>query len=191
MVWMGRIDPDTPKGLEDELEISRITGHQLEYVGFVENEKYYRDIIVPALHNQAVRREQFQTREEKYEFYNAAKVSLIPVKCEESFGLTYIESMMAGTPVITYARGAAPEIVKDGETGFLVNASAEDIRGEYITRHWGIEGLREAVNRLYSFSREEYEIMRTACKKYVKENFSMKRMADAYEKLYMEAVKKL
>lgn len=184
LIWIGRIDPDTPKGLEDAIQVSKMTGHTLKYVGFIENEQYFRDTVMTVLHDNVIRKEQFQSRREKYIFYQEAKVSLIPVKCEESFGLTYIESMMAGTPVITYAKGAAPEIVKDGETGFLINPSIDDIRGNYLIKQCGIAGLVEAVERIYALSAEEYEVMRRACKKHVSEKFSLKIMVDEYEKLY-------
>lgn len=184
LIWVGRIDPDTPKGLEDAIQVSKITGHTLKYVGFIENEQYFRDTIMTVLHDNVIKKEQFRSRKEKYRFYQEAKVSLIPVKCEESFGLTYIESMMAGTPVITYARGAAPEIVKDGKTGFLINPSEADIRGDYLIKQCGIAGLIEAVKRIYSLSDMEYEVMRCACKKHVSEKFSLKTMVDKYEKLY-------
>lgn len=184
LVWVGRIDPDTPKGLEDAIQVSKITGYGLKYVGFIENEAYYRNTIMTVLHDNVIRKKQFQTRKEKDMFYQEAKVSLIPVKCEESFGLTYIESMAAGTPVITYARGAAPEIIKDGKTGFLINPSESDIRGNYLIKQCGIAGLIEAVNLIYSLSDKEYETMRCACKKHISENFSLKNMVDRYEKLY-------
>ena len=92
--------------------------------------------------------------------------------------------MAAGTPVITYARGAAPEIIKDGKTGFLINPSESDIRGNYLIKQCGIAGLIEAVNLIYSLSDKEYETMRCACKKHISENFSLKNMVDRYEKLY-------
>lgn len=184
IAWVGRIDPDTPKGLEDAIQVSKILDLKLKYVGFVENEQYFRDTVLSVMHNNVHRGEQFRTREEKYEFYGRAKFSLIPVKCEESFGLTYIESMMAGTPVITYARGAAPEVIKDGETGFLVNPSETDHRGDFVVKQSGLEGLLEAVKLINSLSAEDYAAMRNTCREHVSKNFSLSLMADNYEKLY-------
>nr|HPO05698.1 glycosyltransferase [Candidatus Gracilibacteria bacterium] len=77
------------------------------------------------------------------EFQNS-KVFILPVLLEEAFGLVFAESMSCGTPVVTFARGAAPEIIEDGKTGFLVNPSDEDIRGDWIIKKTGIKGLCEA-----------------------------------------------
>ena len=58
-----------------------------------------------------------------------------------------IEAMACGTPVIAFAKGSVPEVVKDGVTGFIVNASDDDIRGDWIIKKTGIEGLCEAVEK--------------------------------------------
>lgn len=121
-------------------------------------------------------------------FYHSAKVTLLPIQCEESFGLTLVESMAAGTPVIAYAKGAIPEIIKDGETGFIVNASKDDIRGNWITKAYGLEGLCEALQRLYNMSPIRYLEMRKNCVRHVNDNFKASRMVDQYEALYAELI---
>ena len=80
--------------------------------------------------------------------------------------MVVVESMAAGTPALAYARGAMPELIKDGETGYLLGTEDEMI-----------DALR-TVERLD----------RKRCCEWVKQNFSVERMVDGYERLYKEAV---
>ncbi len=63
--------------------------------------------------------------EAKRRLFSISRALLVPIRWEEPFGLVMIEALLAGCPVIAFERGAAPEIVEDGETGFLVH----DVRG--------------------------------------------------------------
>ena len=121
---------------------------------------------------------------EKTTLLQKAKCLLVPIKWEEPFGLMFTEAMSCGTPVVTFARGSAPEIVIDGVTGFLVNQSEELKRGDYIVKKTGVEGLCEAVERLYALPEGEYQTMRKAARKRVEEHFTTTRMVDAYEKVF-------
>jgi len=66
------------------------------------------------------------SHEVKVELLSKAKALLFPVQWEEPFGLTVIEALACGTPVIAYRHAAMPEIIKDGETGFLVKYKDEE-----------------------------------------------------------------
>lgn len=118
--------------------------------------------------------------------YQTSKVFIFPITWEEPFGLVTIEAMACGTPVIAYARGSMPEIIKDGETGFLVNPSDDDIRGDWIVKKTGIDGLKEAVERIYTLSDTEYLVMRQNCRRHVENNFTIKHMIDNYIKVYKQ-----
>lgn len=118
-----------------------------------------------------------------HEFRNA-KAFLFPVHWEEPFGLVMIESMATGTPVIAYARGSVPEVMSDGITGFLVNESSNEIRGQWIIKNTGIAGLKEAIERIKHTPADEYQSMRWACREHVKQHFSLETMVDAYESVY-------
>lgn len=122
--------------------------------------------------------------------YQNSKLFLFPLRWEEPFGLTLIESMACGTPVVAYARGSVSEIVKDGETGFIVNPSDSDIRGNWIIKKTGIDGLCEAVEKIYSMPEEEYKKMRFACRTHVENHFTVERMVDDYVKVYEEILSK-
>jgi glycosyltransferase involved in cell wall biosynthesis len=99
-----------------------------------------------------------------------------------------IEAMACGTPVIAYARGSVPEVIVDGVTGFVVNSSDDDIRGNWIIKKTGIEGLQEAIEKIYSLSDDEYLKIRKNCRKHVEENFTFNKMVDEYEKVYKEVI---
>lgn len=116
--------------------------------------------------------------------FQDSKLFLMPTLLEEAFGFVYAESMSCGTPVVTFARGSAPEIIKDGVTGFLVNPSDDDIRGDWIIKKTGFAGLCEAVEKIYSLSQVEYKKMRLASRQQVVDNFSAEKMAKRYLEMY-------
>jgi glycosyltransferase involved in cell wall biosynthesis len=99
----------------------------------------------------------------KRELYAKASVALMPICWEEPFGLVMIEAMACGTPVIAFARGAAPEIVADGETGFLVQdtdsmvSALERVEGisparcrRHVEKHFDVTVMVAGYLRMYS-----------------------------------------
>lgn len=123
------------------------------------------------------------------EFFASAKAFLFPLQWEEPFGLVLIEAMAAGTPVICFARGSIPEIVKDGETGFVVNPADDDQRGSWTVKQSGVEGIREALRLLYDMPARRYQEMRKAAREHVERTFTIDKMVDNYEAVYREALK--
>ncbi len=121
--------------------------------------------------------------------YQSSKVFLFPVILEEPFGFVMAESMACGTPVVAYAKGAVPELVKDGLTGYIVNSSDDDIRGNWIIKKTGVKGLCEAINKIYSLQKDKYEEMRTNCRKHVEANFDIDRMVKEYIDVYKRLIK--
>lgn len=124
------------------------------------------------------------------EKYRQSKAFLFPLQWEEPFGLVVIEALATGTPVIAFARGAAPEIIADGKTGFLVNYSDADIRGDFTVKKTGNDGLIEAVERLYSLSDTAYRMMRRSARKHVENHFTASRMTSEYATVYRTFKKK-
>ncbi len=103
--------------------------------------------------------------EPKRELLGKARATLFPIDWEEPFGLVMVESMLMGTPVISFARGAAPEVIDEGVTGFLVRT------------------VDEMVNRIG----RAQSLDRSRCRARARERFSSCRMARDYERVYEEA----
>lgn len=182
LLWYGRIDPTKNKGLISTISVANKTKHPLEIYVHIEDKKYYDEVIVPLLTSETERKSPTNKRE----MFKNAKIYLFPIDWEEPFGLVMIESMAMGTPVVAFAKGSVPEVIKDGETGFIVNPSDDDIRGNWIIKKTGIEGLYEAVERIYAMPEDQYRQMRLNCRKHVEENFTINRMVDEYEKVYRQ-----
>lgn len=109
------------------------------------------------------------------DYYKKAKLLIFPLRKPESFGLVMIESMACGTPVVAFGRGAVPEIVKDGVTGFI--CPPDDI-----------DSMVKAVKRIYEMPEDEYQAMRRACRKHVEENFTVEKMVSGYEAVYKKVI---
>lgn len=129
-----------------------------------------------------------KNREDLIVDYQTSKLFLFPVLWEEPFGLVMIEAMACGTPVIAFAKGAIPEIVQDGKTGFIVNFSDTDIRGNWIIKKTGVEGLLEAVEKIYSMSDREYLKMRNDCRVHVEKYFTAEKMSKNYYNIYKSLI---
>lgn len=150
--------------------------------------EYFHQKVKPYLASEFVQKMLVLQGEEKSMLLRNAKLFVFPIQWEEPFGMVMIEAMASGTPVVAFARGAVPEIVKDGETGFLVNSSETDKRGDWITKTTGMDGLCEAIERIYAMSRERYQEMRYAAHLHVSRYFTVAKMGAEYEKVYQEVI---
>jgi glycosyltransferase involved in cell wall biosynthesis len=103
----------------------------------------------------------------KLELLRGARATLFPIQWEEPFGLVMIESMLLGTPVIAFRRGATPEVIDEGITGFIVNDVAE------------------MVDRILHID----AIDRKGCRRRAQQRWSSVRMARDYERVYEESVR--
>lgn len=176
--WFGRISK--LKGLEDAITVSKALDKKLVIYGYKDDTAYFDSKIMPLLS------ENIKLIENNFaeKLHNHSKVLIFSTRAEESFGLVSIEAMACGTPIIAYARGAISEVVQDGLTGFLVNPSDDDIRGDWIVKQTGIEGLKEAVEKVYALTGEDYKQMRIHCREYVEKHFSLKQMMESYTQVF-------
>lgn len=187
LLWLGRYDPDMLKGLEESIEVANRLQLPLDIQTKIEPD--FKDIfdnqVLPKI-NQNPQITLNTKVSEKIELYQQTKLFLYPAMWEEPFGLVLPETMATGTPIVAFARGAIPEIIKDGETGFIVNPSDDDIRGDWIIKKTGIEGLIEAVQRIYALPQSAYEEMRRNAREHVEKNFTIEKMVDQYEEVFKQ-----
>jgi len=189
LIFVGRLVED--KGIETIISLSKKLQKQVYLLGTnVKNSNFWNDVIKPNIDDNFIHHFGYLDKSKLQIHYKNARLFLFPIKWEEPFGLVMIEAMACGTPVVAYARGSVPEIVRDGETGFIVNPSDQDIRGDFIIKKTGIEGLEEAINKIYSMPEDEYKKMRLNCRTHVEKNFTVERMVDEYEKVYQEIIEK-
>lgn len=157
--------------------------NQADYDEVIE---YWEQDIKPQL-GQDIEHIDMLSGKSKVALYQDAKALIFPVEREEPFGMTLIEAMSCGTPVIAYGVGAMPEIITDGKTGYLVNADPHR-NTDYQTKNNGFSGLYEALQKLYALSEKEYQQMRLDSRHHVEENFTIDKMVDNYEKVYKEVL---
>jgi len=98
----------------------------------------------------------------KVEYLSKAKALLYPVQYEEFFGITMVEALATGTPIIGFARGSVTEMVRNGVTGFLVN---------------NVDEMCQAMRAIDKLNRGE-------CRRDAEERFSSKIMAKRYKEVY-------
>lgn len=162
LAFLGRLSED--KGTAQAIEVAKRTKHKLILAGKVDppDRKYFNQVIKPLIDGKQIKFIGEVDHEEKVELLKKAKALLSPVQWDEPFGLTNIEAMACGTPVLALRRGALPELIIDGQTGFLS------------------ENIDEMVKQVARLSK----ISRAACRKQVEKKFTAKHMADGYLRVY-------
>lgn len=192
MFWMSRISEQ--KGTREAIQVAMSMKKKLIVCGKVDANApkdviYYKEHIEPLIReNPYVTMIPELSFDEKMNYYPTARLFLFPLQWEEPFGLVIAESMACGTPVVAYARGSIPELVKDGVTGLIINSSADDIRGDWVIKKTGLDGLCEAVEKIYSMPPNEYQQMRRACRARAEANFTPQQMVDGYEQAYQKVM---
>jgi glycosyltransferase involved in cell wall biosynthesis len=126
LVAFGRIHPD--KGTAQAIEIARLAGRALVICGIVQDGRYFREQVEPHIDGDRVRYLGSVGPARRAEILGGSAALLHPIGFDEPFGLSVVEAMACGTPVITYPRGSMPEIVDEGTTGFLVKDVVEAAR---------------------------------------------------------------
>ena len=171
--WINRINKE--KGVEHAVKFAKKTNSKLFIAGPIVDRDYFNSEVKPNISSK-IRYLGPLDFKNKVNYYKNAKATLITINWDEPFGLTVIESMACGTPVIAFNRGAMSEIIEDGKNGFLVNP--ED----------GIPGIIKAKSKLDNMSNEQYKKMRRSCREHVEKNFTVEKMVDEYEKVYQKVI---
>jgi glycosyltransferase involved in cell wall biosynthesis len=118
LVAFGRIHPD--KGTAAAIDIARRADRRLVICGIVQDERYFRERVLPHVDGDRVTYLGSVGPEQRAQVLGAAAALLHPIAFAEPFGLSVVEAMATGTPVIAYPRGSMPEVIDEGVTGFLV-----------------------------------------------------------------------
>lgn len=162
LLFFGRIHPD--KGAAEAIEVARRVDRRLVMAGIVQDQRYYERQVAPAVDGTRVKYDGPVGGLERTRLLGASRALLHLINFDEPFGLSVIEAMACGTPVIARNRGSMRELIDHGVTGFLVD---------------DLEGAVAAIARID-------EIDRAACRTAVAARFTVDRMADRYLSLYRE-----
>jgi glycosyltransferase involved in cell wall biosynthesis len=164
LVAFGRIHPD--KGTATAIDIARRAGRRLVICGIVQDAAYFREQVEPHIDNDRVTYLGSVGPERRAQVLGSAAVLLHPIAFNEPFGLSVVEAMACGTPVVAYARGSMAEIVDVGETGFLVD---------------GVAAAAAAVEAAVRLDR-------AAIRRVAERRFGVSRMVDDYLRVYQRVL---
>jgi glycosyltransferase involved in cell wall biosynthesis len=168
--WLGRFTPE--KGPHLAIEAAKRANVPLVLAGTIDrymatSVSYFNEQIKPQVDKDQIKYIGPVNMKQKVRLLSRACGFLNPIQWEEPFGMVMIEAMALGCPVISFDRGAAPEIVVNGETGFLVRDLDEMVK--FIPRI-------EEIDRNYLHT-------------YVEQHFSARIMAEKYTEVYEQVIK--
>lgn len=164
LLFFGRIHPD--KGTVEAITLAERAGLPIVLAGIVQDRDYFDRLVAPLIDGDRVSYIGPVGPEARASLLGGAEALVHLVNFDEPFGLSVVEAMACGTPVIATARGSMPEIVRHGENGFLVTGAAEAVA---------------AVARRGSLDRR-------AVRASVEERFNAERMVDDYIAVYRRLV---
>jgi len=166
LLYFGRIHHD--KGTAEAIEIARKAQKKLVIAGIIQDELYFQKEVKPYIDGENVIYVGSVGSVERNKLLGGAYCLIHPINFEEPFGLSIIEAMACGTPVIAFSKGSMPEIIQEGINGYLV----------------------DDVDQMVTKIKEVKHIPRALCRKTVEDRFSQERMVNDYIKVYMKIIKR-
>jgi glycosyltransferase involved in cell wall biosynthesis len=160
LLFFGRIHPH--KGVREAIEVARAAGIRLVIAGIIQDHEYFERDVEPHIDGSTVEYIGPVGPDGKSDMLGGARALLHLISFDEPFGLSLIESMACGTPVIAVSRGSMPEVIRDGVTGYLVEDAGLAL---------------DAVSRLDAIERAD-------CRADVEQRFTDERMARDYIRVY-------
>ena len=162
LAFLGRICPE--KGVDRAIEIASRVGIPLKIAAKIDpvDQEYFDSKIKWLLEHPLIEYIGEIGEREKSDFLSHALALLFPIDWPEPFGLSMIEAMACGTPVIAFCRGSVPEILAEGITGYFVN------------------NIREAIEAVHKVA----ALDRRACRNAFEKRFTVQRMCSDYLDIY-------
>lgn len=169
-VYVSRITKD--KGSDIVIDIAKKAGVKLIMAGKIDpgrDMEYFKTEVEPKVDGEQIIFKGEVSEVEKRDLLAKAKAFVFPLQWNEPFGLVMPEAMACGTPVISFPYGSLPELVINGETGFIVNTNDEMV---------------EAIKKVD-------QIDPAVCRKHTEERFGIGRMTDDYVNAYEKIIQLL
>ena len=165
LIYLGRIS--WQKGVGQICQIAKEAGKKLILAGYLppEEEEYFQKKVKPFLDGKQIKYLGMVSEKEKVKLLQNALAFIqwnAPQYKGEGFGLSLVEAQSCGTPVIARKHGPIPEVIKDGETGFIVKEKKE---------------VKKALSKIPKIKRED-------CRVWILKNFTIKKMVENYIKVY-------
>jgi glycosyltransferase involved in cell wall biosynthesis len=160
LLFFGRIHPE--KGTYEAIKIAKKSNRKLIISGLIQDQEYFTQKIQPYINNDDILYVGNSGPTERLKLLSQACALLHPISFPEPFGLSVVEAMACGTPVIAFNLGSMPELIVHEKTGFLVS---------------NIEEAIEAVGNVSSINRSK-------CTEWVSSMFSRQKMVEGYMKVY-------
>ncbi|MDO8498314.1 MAG: glycosyltransferase family 4 protein [bacterium] len=166
LFFLGRITPE--KGIVEAIQVAKLSGKKLIIAAKVDavDKEYYEKKVKPLIDEKQIVYIGEVEHKQKVKLLRNALCLLFPIQWNEPFGIVMVEAMACGTPVIAFARGSVPEVIKDGETGYIVNTTSEMV---------------DAISKINTINRQQ-------CRKWVEKLFNAKSMIDKYEAIYISRI---
>ncbi len=165
LLFFGRIHPE--KGVHEAIQVARRVEMKLLIAGIIQDQVYFQKFVEPYIDGTTVEYLGAIGPDRRPRVLGQALALLHLISFDEPFGLSVVESMACGTPVIAFGRGSMPEIIRHGKTGYIV------------------EDVNQAVEAVAAVR----SIDRSACRDAVEKRFSDTRMAQDYLRVYQEILK--
>ena len=156
LLFFGRIHPD--KGAAEAIEVAAEVGMPLVLAGIVQDQAYFDARVAPHIDGERVRFLGAVGPDERAEILGGARALLHLIGFDEPFGLSVVEAMACGTPVIAFRRGSMPELIDEGRTGFLVDTTEQAVAAVGLARHVDRQAIRKVAVARFGVDRmvDEY-----------------------------------
>jgi len=168
LFFIGSLTPQ--KGIDIAVKAIHELGEKLIIAGEIrkEYEDFLNEKVFPYVDGKQIKFVGEIAFKQKCELYAHAKALLFPIQWNEAFGLVMVESLASGTPVVAYKNGSVPEIITNGQTGYIVE---------------NYEDFKKAIKNIHAISRK-------TCREMAQQRFDVRVMTKNYINLYKQFVSK-